>query len=107
MACLGTNAGDPFRDIDLNAGETAHGSDWTTAMANSGLPVTLVEPATCVIRVRGVLSPDWSVRLGGMRIMTMRRSDRVVTELVGRLADQAALHGVLSALYELGMPLIS
>jgi hypothetical protein len=76
-------------------------------MANSGLPIALVEPATCVIRVRGVLSPDWSVRLAGMRIMTTRSGNRAVTELVGRLADQAALHGVLSALYELGLPLIS
>jgi hypothetical protein len=76
-------------------------------MYNSGLPFTLVEPATCVIRVRGVLSPDWSVRLGGMRITTVRGSRRVMTELVGRLADQAALHGVLAALYELGLPLMS
>ena len=57
--------------------------------------------------MRGVLSPDWSVRLAGMRIMTIRSSNRVVTELVGRLADQAALHGVLCALYELGLPLVS
>lgn len=76
-------------------------------MSNSGLPFTLVEPATCVIRVRGVLSPDWSVRLAGMRITTVRGSRRAMTELVGRLADQAALHGVLAALYELGLPLMS
>jgi hypothetical protein len=29
------------------------------------------------------------------------------TLLMGRLTDQAALHGVLAALYELGMPLLS
>lgn len=76
-------------------------------MSNSALSFTLVEPATCVIRVRGVLSPDWSVRLAGMRIVTARSGRSPITELVGRLADQAALHGVLSALYELGLPLIS
>jgi hypothetical protein len=27
--------------------------------------------------------------------------------LVGRLADQAALHGVLATLYELGLPLLA
>lgn len=76
-------------------------------MSDRGLPITLVEPATCVIRVRGVLAPDWSVRLGGMRIATTRSGGRAVTELIGRLADQASLHGVLSALYELGLPLVS
>lgn len=76
-------------------------------MPDRGFPITLVEPATCVIRVRGVLSPDWSVRLAGMRIVATRSGNRASTELVGRLADQAALHGVLSALYELGLPLIS
>lgn len=76
-------------------------------MPDSGFSITLVEPATCVIRVRGVLAPDWSVRLGGMRITTVRGSRPTMTELVGRLADQAALHGVLSTLYELGLPLMS
>jgi hypothetical protein len=42
-----------------------------------------------------------------MRIVTTRSGNRAATELVGRLADQAALNGVLSALYELGLPLVS
>jgi hypothetical protein len=42
-----------------------------------------------------------------MRIMVIRARRHTVTELVGRLADQAALHGVLSALYELGLPLVA
>ena len=69
--------------------------------------ITLYEPAVCVIRVRGALSSDWSDRLGGMRISVVRAGRHTMTELVGRLADQAALHGVLSALYELGLPLLS
>jgi hypothetical protein len=77
------------------------------AMGSSGSQITLHEPATCVIRVRGALSSDWSDRLGGMRIMVIRAGCHTVTELVGRLTDQAALHGVLSALYELGLPLVS
>ena len=75
-------------------------------MSHNGRPFTLVEPATCVIRGRGVLSPDWSIRLAGMRIVTTRGGRWPVTELIGRLADQAALHGVLSTLYELGLPLV-
>lgn len=73
----------------------------------AGSPITLHEPATCVIRVRGALSSDWSDRMGGMRIIVVRTGHRAVTELVGRLVDQAALHGVLAALYELGLPLLS
>ena len=67
----------------------------------------LFAPATCVIRVRGILGPDWSEQMGEMQITVDRSTPYVTTELVGRLTDQAALHGVLAALYELGMPLIS
>ena len=35
------------------------------AMGSTGSQITLHEPATCVIRVRGALSSDWSERLGG------------------------------------------
>ena len=42
-----------------------------------------------------------------MQITVVESGDDAVTELVGRLTDQAALHGVLSALYELGFPMLS
>jgi hypothetical protein len=77
------------------------------AMGSTGSQITLHEPATCVIRVRGALSSDWSDRLGGLRIIVIRTGRHTVTELVGRLTDQAALHGVLSTLYELGLPLLT
>jgi hypothetical protein len=76
-------------------------------MPSSGFHITLSEPAICIIRVRGALSPDWSDRLGGLRISPIGRGDRTITELVGRIQDQAALHGVLTALYELGLPLLT
>ena len=76
-------------------------------MGSTGSPLTLHGPAICVIRVRGALSSDWSERLGGLHIMVMRAGRHTATELTGRLADQAALHGVLTALYELGLPLLS
>lgn len=69
--------------------------------------LTLFDPATYAIRVGGVLVPTWSDHLGGMRITVIQAGDEAVTELVGRLADQAALHGILSALYELGFPMLS
>jgi hypothetical protein len=77
------------------------------AMGSTGSQITLHEPATYVIRVRGALSSDWSDRLGGLRIIVIRTGRHTVTELVGRLTDQAALHGVLSTLYELGLPLLT
>ena len=76
-------------------------------MGGIGSEITLYEPAVCVVRVRGALSSDWSDRLGGMRITVVRAGRHTMTELIGRLMDQAALHGVLSTLYELGLPLLS
>ena len=76
-------------------------------MGGIGSEITLYEPAVCVVRVRGALSSDWSDRLGGLRITVVRAGRHTMTELVGRLTDQAALHGVLATLYELGLPLLS
>ena len=69
--------------------------------------LTLYEPATYAIRVQGALEANWSDRLGGLRIVVIRAGDQVVTELSGRLPDQAGLIGVLTSLYDLGMPLLS
>jgi len=64
-------------------------------------------PAQYVVEVIGVLSPDWSDRLGGMRIRQLESGDdgEPVTELSGPLLDQAALAGLLTSLYELGLTL--
>ncbi len=57
-------------------------------------------PAEYRIRVQGTLDPACSDRLGGMTITTSAEGDEApVTTLVGRLADQAALIGVLDTLY--------
>ena len=58
--------------------------------------------------MQGSLDPSWSDRLGGMDIES-RESDSgaVRTILTGRLADQAALSGVLNALYGLRLPVLS
>jgi hypothetical protein len=68
----------------------------------------LETPATYRIRVQGHLEDHWSDRMGGMvitRAFTEQKSP--VTILVGHLADQAALAGVLNTLYELHMSLLS
>jgi hypothetical protein len=69
--------------------------------------ITLFDPATYAIRICGVLAPTLSDHMGGMRITVVEAGDEAITELVGRLADQAALHGVLAGLYELGFPMLS
>ncbi len=65
-------------------------------------------PAIYRICVRGPLGADWSSRLGGMNISSRRGSNGATrTILVGRIADQSALAGLLSGLYELHLPVIS
>jgi hypothetical protein len=60
------------------------------------------------IRVRGILDPSWSARLGGLCIAIEHYPDRPPeTRLSGELPDQAALYGVLSALFSLGNHLLS
>ena len=69
---------------------------------------TMHGPAIYRIRVRGHLESSWRDRVGGMQITeTRRNAGEVETVLVGRLADQAALAGVLNDLYELHLPVLS
>jgi hypothetical protein len=60
----------------------------------------------CTILASGALDESWSDRLGGLRVRPSAR-EADVSELTGRLLDQAALLGVLVTLYDLGLPLIS
>lgn len=65
-------------------------------------------PASYRILVQGVLDKSWSDRLSGLEItVNTEDKDFVVTKLWGELLDQAALVGVLNALYDLQLPLIS
>lgn len=65
---------------------------------------TMEGPAIYRICVEGTLASEWSNRLAGMQITP---ADEGRTMLVGRLNDQAALSGVLTALYELHLPVYS
>jgi hypothetical protein len=59
---------------------------------------------TCTIRVRGHLDPAWSELLGDLRVTRVAGGE---TELAGPLPDQAALHGVLARIRDLGLVLLS
>jgi hypothetical protein len=59
---------------------------------------------TYELRVKGHLDDRWSDSLGGLAVQ--RRQDGT-TVLVGPVVDQAALHGVISRIRDLGLPLLS
>jgi len=67
-------------------------------------------PANYKISVVGVLDENFSDRLWGLSICNTEPKQiagKPVAILTGELADQAALFGVLNALYNMRMPLLS
>jgi hypothetical protein len=56
------------------------------------------------IRIEGHLSSSWSDWFQGM---TIQHEESGETVLFGHLVDQAALHGVLMRIRDLGLPLIA
>jgi len=64
----------------------------------------LDRPATYEIRVEGRLDERWSDWFEGMKIRVEREGDGPpITTLTGIVADQAALQGMLRALYTMGL----
>ena len=55
------------------------------------------------IRLQGRLDPRWSARFDGMTLTT----GDGCTLLRGAVVDQAALHGLLHQLRDIGLPLVS
>ena len=62
------------------------------------------EPGVYEIRLKGHLDAKWADWFDGL---TITRADNGETLLRGPLADQAALHGVLRKVRDLGLPLIA
>ena len=56
------------------------------------------------IRVTGHLNARWAAWFDGL---SLTRVDDGTTVLRGQIVDQAALHGVLQKLRDIGVPLIS
>jgi hypothetical protein len=56
------------------------------------------------IEVKGRLGPEWSAWFHGLSITDQPDG---VTVLAGRVADQAALHGLLDRIHDLGLVLLS
>ena len=55
------------------------------------------------IRVNGVLDSSWSAWFDGLQITS---DDRGETAIAGPIADQAALHGLLAKIRDLGLELL-
>ena len=65
-------------------------------------------PASYRIRVQGHLDDSWSDRLGGMVLTRAFTEDKQpMSILIGNLKDQAALSGVMNALYGLHLSVFS
>jgi len=56
------------------------------------------------IRIKGHLGSQWTDWFGGLTITLEEDGDTVLT---GPVIDQAALHGLLKKVRDLGMPLVS
>ena len=56
------------------------------------------------IRVRSHLGSDWTDWFEGLSIILEEDGDMLLT---GAVVDQAALHGLLKKVRDLGMPLVS
>ena len=62
------------------------------------------QPRVYQIRIRGHLSPQWADWFEGLIITLEEDGDTLLT---GPVVDQAALHGWLKKVRDLGMPLLS
>jgi hypothetical protein len=71
-------------------------------------PISFDRPAIYQICVEGRIDPSWFDSLEGMTIGEAKvEADTPATTLEGELRDQAALAGVLNALYELHLTVLS
>lgn len=61
-------------------------------------------PLVYKIRIKGRLGRQWSEWFEGMTITSLDNGETVIT---GPVADQAALHGLLRKVRDLGLPLVS
>jgi hypothetical protein len=64
---------------------------------------SLDQPAECQIRVRGYLDSSWSDWFDGLAVTSEPDGQTLLT---GPVADQAALHGLIKKVRDLGLELV-
>lgn len=62
------------------------------------------QPVVYQIRIKGQLASQWTVWFEGLTITFEDNGDTLLT---GPVIDQAALHGLLKKVRDLGLPLVS
>jgi hypothetical protein len=62
------------------------------------------QPLVYQIRIKGHLGREWTDWFGGLTITLEDNGDTLLT---GPVVDQAALHGLLRKVRDVGMPLLS
>jgi hypothetical protein len=62
------------------------------------------QPMVYQIRIKGHLGRQWTDWFGGLTITLESNGETLLT---GSVVDQAALHGVLKKVRDVGMPLVS
>jgi hypothetical protein len=62
------------------------------------------QPLVYQIRIKGHLDREWTDWFGGLTITLEDNGDTLLT---GPVVDQAALHGLLKKVRDVGMPLVS
>ena len=86
-----------------HTGLTSHTTD--TGMSNkANVTPDPDQPMVYQIRITGHLGRTWTDWFEGLTISLEDNGDTLLT---GPLVDQAALHGVLKKVRDLGMPLVS
>ncbi len=73
-------------------------------MADESVSRWEATPENYEIRIKGLLDCQWMDWFEGLTVMPLANGD---TLLAGPVADQAALHGLLRKVRDLGMTLIS
>jgi hypothetical protein len=66
--------------------------------------INLDQPVVYQIRIKGHLDPKWAAWFEDLNITLEEDGETLLT---GPVTDQAALHGLLRKVRDLGMPLIS
>jgi hypothetical protein len=82
-----------------------HGHTWYRRMSNECNPKT--DPSEAMvyqIRIKGHLGRRWTDWFGDLSISLEENGETLLTGLV---VDQAALHGLLKKVRDLGMPLLA
>ena len=91
------------RRVVTQTGLTSHTTD--TGMSNKRNTTTdSDQPMVYQIRITGYLGREWTDWFDGLAITLEDNGDTLLT---GPVVDQAALHGLLKKVRDLGMPLVS